>query len=367
MKKAVLITSHFWSSKRRAGFHNIAESLIKKGYEVLFLTGNASYIHHLKSDYRAELIKESKLNTLEKISDRLSQFIRFTKLHPVNYRSGILNYIFLPSVKNYSNVLSGYDELNEFIKTSDIFIFESFPGLLWFEYIKKINANAKFIYRVSDDLRQLKKHPFVIEHERKILSKFDLISVPSGYFLKLFDNQSNVKLHYHGINKEVFDIEQTNPYPENKFFNFVFTGNAYLDHNFLKLSASVISDERFHVIGSFKKKVTDSRILYYGELDFSKTIPYVKFANAGLHILEYTKGAESFSDSLKVMQYTYCRLPVIAPEFIKSSRNNFIFYKPGDESSIAQALRKSKEFDRSTINIDNILSWDEVTEKIINE
>ncbi len=186
MPKAVLITSHFWNSKRKAGFHNIADSLLKKNYEVLFLTGNASYIHHLKGDYRAELINKSHLNVLTKDSENFKRFIRFTTLHPVNYRNSILNKIFLPSVKKYSDTLSEFNDLNEFIRNSDLFIFESFPGLLWFDHFKDLNTKAKYVYRVSDDMRQLNKHPYVIEHENKLISLFDLISVPSEYFLKLF-------------------------------------------------------------------------------------------------------------------------------------------------------------------------------------
>jgi len=366
MAKAVLITSHFWNSKRKAGFHNIADSLLKKNYEVLFLTGNASYIHHLKGDYRAELIKKSPLNVLTKDSENFKRFIRFTTLHPVNYRNSVLNKIFLPSVKKYSNTLSGFNELNEFIRSSDLFIFESFPGLLWFDHFKSLNTKAKYVYRVSDDLRQLNRHPYVIEHENKLVSLFDLISVPSEYFLKLF-MKGNVKLHHHGISKELFDKAIDNPYKDHDSFKFVFTGNAYLDKEFLNIASEAPTKDEFHILGPFKKNNSGGKVLYYEEMDFHKTIPFIKFADAGLHTLEYSRGAESFSDSLKVIQYTYCRLPVIAPEFIKSSRNNFIFYKPGNKESIQNAIDKVKEYDKSKTDVSGIISWDELTDKLIND
>jgi len=366
MLRAVLITSHFWNSKRKAGFHNIADSLLKKNYEVLFLTGNASYIHHLKGDYRAALINKSTLNVLTTDSENFKRFVRFTTLHPVNYRNSALNKIFLPSVKKYSNTLSGFNELNEFIRSSDLFIFESFPGLLWFNHFKDLNTKAKYVYRVSDDMRQLNKHPYVIEHENKLISLFDLISVPSDYFLKLF-LKGNVKLHHHGIAKELFDNANDNPYKNSDSFRFVFSGNAYLDKEFLNTASEESMKDEFHIIGPFKKTKSEGKVFYYGELDFNKTIPFIKFGDAGLHTLEYSRGAESFSDSLKVIQYAYCRLPVIAPEFIKSSRNNFIFYKPGDNESIKNALDKAKDYDKSKTDVSGINSWDELTDKLIRE
>ena len=223
MPKAVLITSHFLNSKRKAGFHNIAYSLLEKGYTVLFLTGNASYIHHIKKDYRASLINNTSLNKVLKEKDDLYQFIRFTTLHPVNFRSDLLNKIFLPSVKKYTEALSGFNELKNFISESSIFIFESFPGLLWFDYFKSLNDKAKYVYRVSDDLRQLRKHPYIIEHEGKISDKFDLISVPSKYIYDVLNGKGNVKLHHHGIDKDIFDKAVINPYENNNSFKFVFT------------------------------------------------------------------------------------------------------------------------------------------------
>ncbi|MEO8663943.1 MAG: glucuronosyltransferase [Ignavibacteria bacterium] len=367
MPKAVLITSHFWNSKRKAGFHNIAESLVKKGYEILFLTGNASYIHHLKSDYRAGLIKRSKLNELEKINDNVNQFIRFTKLHPVNYRNKILNTLFLPSIKKYSDTLERFDDVNDFIKNSELFIFESFPGLLWFDHFKKLNNKAKFVYRVSDDMRQLNKHPYVIEHEMKIAGQFDLISVPSGKIFDLFKVKGKVRLHHHGIRKDLFDNAVLNPYSDNGKFKFVFTGNAYLDRDFINIASGYFPNDEYHIIGPFKKTSSNNNVHYYGEMNYNETIPYIKFADCGLHTLEYSSGAESFSDSLKVIQYTYSLLPIIAPDFIKSARDNFIYYKPEDKQSIIESIEKAKHFNKSKIESDSILSWDELTDKIINE
>jgi 2-beta-glucuronyltransferase len=201
----------------------------------------------------------------------------------------------------------------------------------------------------------------------KIAFDFDLISVPSEYIFNLFKDKGNVKLHHHGIRKDLFDNAMINPYHDFDKFKFVFTGNAYLDKNFLNIASGYNGKEEFHILGPFKKDESNKNVQYYGEIEYADTIPFIKFADAGLQTLQYSKGAESFSDSLKVIQYTYCRLPVISPEFIKSRRDNFIYYKTGDKNSIIKALESSKTFDRNKIDVSGILSWDELTQKIISE
>ena len=52
MKKIVLITGHYYSSKRKAGFHFLAEAFAKDGYDVTFITTGLSLLSILKKDYR---------------------------------------------------------------------------------------------------------------------------------------------------------------------------------------------------------------------------------------------------------------------------------------------------------------------------
>lgn len=365
MKKAVLISFQLWNSKRKAGFHHIASSFLHSGYEVLFITGSASRLSYIKGDYRTPLIKSSPKNKLTDMGNGLKTFIGFTNIHPVNMRNKFLNSVISPLFLGYSNALNKHKELNEFVKSSDIIMFESFPGLMWFEHFKKVNHSAKFVYRVSDDIEFQNQHPLILKTEKEIAGKFDLISVPSEYIYNKFSHLKNVRLHLHGIDKDKFDVETGNPYKGEK--NFVFTGNSYFDYDFLEIASVKFPEINFHLIGSIEKKFDAENIMYHGELIFEETIPYIKFADAGLHNLTYSKGSESFSDSLKVIQYTYCRLPVIVPEFIKSSRNNFIYYKPRENKSIIEAVQSAITFNKDIVDAGEIYSWDTLTQKLISE
>jgi 2-beta-glucuronyltransferase len=93
-------------------------------------------------------------------------------------------------------------------------------------------------------------------------------------------------------------------------------------------------------------------------------VPWLQHADVGLSTLRYRRGAESFTDSLKIIQYTYCRLPIVAPDFLRSSRTNVFTYRPGDAASIRGALAAARAFDRSTVDRSAIGTWDDLARKL---
>jgi 2-beta-glucuronyltransferase len=122
------------------------------------------------------------------------------------------------------------------------------------------------------------------------------------------------------------------------------------------------ADAAFHIIGPIPGLPKRPNVFAYGELPFERTVPYLIHADAGLQTLAYRPGAECFTDSLKIIQYTYCRLPIIAPDFLRCARPNMFYYQPGDDQSISKALREAFAFDRNAINTNGIRSWDELAD-----
>lgn len=156
------------------------------GYHVTFVTGSASFLSYIKGDYRTPLIKTAPKNKLVKVNDKLSTFVAFNTLHPVNMRNSILNNYSSLIFRNYRDLLLPFTDLINAIGKSELIIFESFPGLLWFDSLMSINPDAKFIYRVSDDIEFQNQPPFIIQHEKEIAGKFDLVSVPSKFIFNKF-------------------------------------------------------------------------------------------------------------------------------------------------------------------------------------
>src|SRR5207253_6626386 len=103
-----------------------------------------------------------------------------------------------------------------------------------------------------------------------------------------------------------------------------------------------------------------SNLTCYGERPFVELIPYLNHADIGLQCLTYRPGAECFTDSLKMFQYTYCRLPIVAPSFLKQGRPHVFYYEPGDADSIRRALLDASRYDRSLTSMADVLSLDDV-------
>ena len=94
-------------------------------------------------------------------------------------------------------------------------------------------------------------------------------------------------------------------------------------------------------------------------------IPYLQHADIGLQTLVERPGAECFADSLKMQQYTYCRLPIVAPQFLQSNRTHVYCYTPDSDESIREAFRAALRHDRSQIDVSGILSWDDLAKQLL--
>lgn len=361
-KRVIFISWHYFNSKRKAGFHFLADAFWQMGWEVIFITAPISLMSWLCKDCRFEypIFKES--NKLIKIKKRMWSYVLLTPWQPTNIKNnGILNALAVPLYNKYKNINLGI--LNDLLKKTSLVIFESTEAILLYERFKEINDRAFYIYRVSDDLELHRCHPVVLETEQRIAPQFDLISTPSSYIYKKFSRYPNSKLHYHGIRKDLFDKEYKNPYSGSS--NAVFVGNSLFDINFIYYASELFPNWKFHILGPITNIPDKCNIITYGEMPFVETIPYLKYANIGLQTRYYLPGCESLTDSLKVIQYTYCKLPIIAPAFLKTDRNNFFYYEPDNPKSIKQALQDSFVFDCSKINTQDICSWDELAKKFI--
>jgi len=368
MKRVTLITQHYLQSKRKAGFHWLANAFWEAGWDVLFFTCYVSWFSWLRGARRFPrnvLYKATReARRIARVEDRMASYVWFTLWHPMNLRNELLNRLTAPLFLRYGDLPLG-EAVNELCST-DLFIFEPTPGLLLFERLKAINPGARYVYRVSDDLQLLNRHPVVIEVEERISAKFDLVSAPSHYIYHRFSKLPQAKLHYHGVNLAIYNTQSTNPYSAGTT-NVVFIGNSRFDARFLELASDLYPQWLFHIIGTLKNLPQSPNIIRYGEMPFKATVPYVKYADIGLHTLVYSPGAESFTDSLKVQQYTYCNLPIVAPDFLKTDHNNMFYYSQGDRNTIKTGLGQALAFKRAGNRAEDakeIQSWTEVAAEL---
>ncbi len=361
MKRVVFVTSQYLDSHRKAGFHFLAGALWQAGWHVVFFTESISWLSLLRRDARSQypIVRES--GKLRYLRERLASYVWLTPFHPLNLRSGLLNRLGTPLWKLYAKLPMRAAELE--IVQADLFVFDSDHGLFLFDRFKEMNPRARFVYRVSDHIPMMRHHPLLPAQEERVLPKFDLISVPSAFFQQRFADLPNVVVQHHGLDKSLFDRPCTNPYID-AGPHAIFVGKHHFDRDLLERAVRLFPHWRFHVFGDVGSLPSAANLSAYGERPFAELTPYLKHADIGLQALVYTPGAECFSDSLKMQQYTYCRLPIVAPAFLNSDRPHVFSYEPGDDASIRRALEAARAFDRATISTDAVHSWDQIALKL---
>ena len=143
MQRVLLITGHYLESRRRAGFHWLADAYHRLGWDVTFVTAALSWLSRLRQDYRFQYPVHTEANQIKRVNDRLHSFVWFTWWHPANLRNRFLNSIAAPWFRRYGQLPLG--KLESRIHEADLIIFESTPALLLFDRFKQVNANARHV------------------------------------------------------------------------------------------------------------------------------------------------------------------------------------------------------------------------------
>jgi 2-beta-glucuronyltransferase len=360
LKRIAFITGHYYRSNRRGGIHWLAKTFHRAGWNVLFFTSGLSWISRLYGDHRFQFPVVKEANRVLRIEKGFASFVWFTPWHPVDLRSSLANRLARSWFRHYADL--PLHDAKDALAQTDVIVIESGSGLMLMKRLKRLNPSACFIYRLSDKLEIMKASPLIMEAEQRWAPEFDLITAPSMPLLDRYRHLQNTAIHPQGLDKDLFDSSQKNPYNDSSGPNLISIGNMIYDLDFLERASNMFPDWRFHIIGWLKNIPQKPNIFFYGEKAFEDAIAYMKFADIGLSPYQSMAGNEYLAQSShKMLQYTYCRLPVVAPYSVADpSRPHIIGYTPGDNDSIRQALEKAIRIDRNTIDRSAILSWDEI-------
>ena len=368
MKRVVLLTGHYLRSDRKAGFHWLADAFVCRGHDVTFVTVAISWLSWLVRNYRMAYPVRREAGRCIRVRDRLSSYVWFTPYHPADLRCGLLNRLARPLFSQYGNLPLG--RLHDILAAADLVVFESTPGLLLFDTVRRLASGARIVYRVSDDLRLLQVHPMVVEHEANILGAFDLVSVPSESLRARLaaGGARHLALHRHGVNRTVFGLPHGCPFADTEGPHAVFVGTSRLDRDFLRRATRLLPSVQFHVIGPFSDLPAAPNLHAHGPLAFEQTVAYLQHADIGLHCLAGDADALAvFADSLKTLQYTACRLPIVCPVAAASPVGTRFYYRPGDDESIRFALLGAARCDRDTIAADAVTGWETLAAVLAGE
>jgi 2-beta-glucuronyltransferase len=357
----VFVTNEYWGASIRSGFHFLAKDFHDVGWDVLFITAHLSWFAAWLGRRRrfARLARRDANRLIQK--DGVLSYVWSTPWHAVNLRLALLNRATRKLFARYGSLPLGVEPL---VASADRIIFDSGPGLLLFDRFKQLNPRAPLVYRVSDDLRYARVHPVVLEAEAAVAPRFDLVSSPCADIHDRFRHLPQATLDHHGVEKALFDQRYPTPYPRGEAPQVVYSGQHRFDRDFLERASTLLPDWTFHILGPIRNLPRRENIRAYGEMLFAETVPFIKNADIGLQSLVAGPGAAALTDTPKILQYTYCRLPVVAPTFLTGSWPNVFYYRPGDSQSIRKALLQARRLDRGSIDVSRVPSWGELADRL---
>ena len=352
---AILSGYHDFRSRRKANLHFIAEELVKRG-ETSFISLRYSYLTKFRDDPRKDLWRRA--NKLE-VHNRVDCFLWRTPIHAMRLPSW-LALIERAAFATISCYLPR--EIREIIlKTKTIFI-ESGVGIIYLPLIKKVNPYIQIIYMASDSLVAIKQAKYIKDSLRRNSSLIDGARVPSPYLKE--DVPSNVPCFYipHGIDEKIFADIGSSPFNPNSI-NAVSVGSMLFDVNFFEIAASLFPNIMFHAIGSGHSGEPPANVIYYPEMSFTRTLPFLKHCHFA--IAPYGEGVEAYltHTSMKLMQYDYLGLPAVCPTTVVGTGFCRFGYKIGDTPSIKTAIEEALCARRWSSG--RHLTWEEVTARLL--
>lgn len=366
LKKVLILSGHhFITAPRKVDLHFLAEAYLDMGIKVDFVTLRLSQVSRWLDDGRWKFSRTCQVNRWHRLSPLLEEFIWVNVVHPFNLRVDFLNRLTAPLFRHYGKLLprAVKERLGGY---SHIFVESGLPPLL-FRELKALAPQARFIYHGADRLATIGVHPVISEEMEATASLYDLVRVMAPALADDFPPQTRVVYLPHGISKELFDASPPSPYTTSK--NAVSVGDMLFDARTIGALASAFPDWTFHLFGK-KAKLTDApdNVVTHGEVPFTEIVPYILHADVGLAPYLPGKDADYLSQSsLKMIQYTYARLPIVAPAFAASGRAHVCAYTPGDEASLLRAFRKAVVFDRRRVSAQKVKTWKETALAILDE
>lgn len=358
--KIVMLTVHEATSARKVDFHFWTDVLASRGDDVDFVTIGLSPMTLLKAQGRQF---QGPFNQWNDVAPRVRKHLWRPIFHPMSLGKAALDALTKPLFALYPMLLSR--RLLDGIKDVDVFVVENGAGLCLVPTLARKFPNARFIYSVCDRIATLNYHPIILDAEKAALPYFSLVRVPAEVMVADYPTARNVQYIPHGLDKALFDADTVSPYAPGTR-NVVNVGDMLFDAEAVTTMAKAEPSVTFHLFG--KKARIDAvlpNVVTHGELPFAAIVPYIQHADAGVAPYRPALNADYLSQSsMKMTQYTYCQLPIVAPDFAARSAH-MSAYAPGKQDSIVAALRRALTYDRVSIDNSQVLDWEGVTQLML--
>ncbi len=365
---AVLFTQQFVGlGTRKTGMVFWAEALARAGYDTHVVTTQLSLLSRLSRADRLAAVPRGDVNAWRPRGEGLSGFVWVPPLHPARLGSAVLDSLSAPVYAAlYPRFLPR--SVRDVVASAQVVVIESCSAVLLFDALRAIaHPRARFVYCASDRLATVGMHPMLQSVLSRTAGSYDLVRVPARAMAADFPAEARLRFIPHGIDKAAFDRAYANPYAE-PGPHAVVAGDMLFDREALQVLVDAFPDVTFHGFGRLDLGELRARpnVRVHGEVPFGLLAPHLVHADVG--VAPYRAGAAAAylaESSLKMIQYTYCRLPIVAPDAVAGTRPHVAGYRPGDPASIAAAMRRALATDRDAIDTSDVLDWDQVMSRVL--
>lgn len=357
-----LSTHAFLPTTRKTSVHFVSRSLADRGHDVDTISVGYSLLTYFKKKtLYLQLLAQHK-NHLVTTAPRYRSACYLPLLHPFSLRQAMLNAMIAPFFTLYGRFLPGF--MKDSIRRADVVVIESGTALVFFDAIRRINPKARTLYFARDRLDTVGASKYLQRMEEEIAPRFDRIVVPSARMAERFLTMDDVAIVPQGIDKGCFDSATASPYPPGSL-NAIVVGNMLFDKDAVTAMAEAAPNVVFHLFGGGIPTDFPGNVRIYGERPFAEIVPYIKFADFGIAPYRLTeRELYLVESSLKLQQYSYCGLPILAPDLMMGSRENIVAYKQRGETDWAGKVRMALTMRHEKSWCDGILTWGEISEHI---
>lgn len=355
----LVLSAHDYRTPRRANIHFIADELARRG-KTRFFSLRYSLLSRVKGDARLPLD-----DTANRVVEHngVECYLWRTAVHPFNTRRSWLRPVEDAMFRWYAS--HPPRALVDWIRDSDVIVFESGYAIAFIELAKRLNPNARLVYRASDGLSTINVASWIERTFDRVAPAMDVIALVSPAMAAEISSRDNVFHVGHGVDHDLDSLGDPSPYGEGT--HAVSVGSMLFDPGFFVVAGRAFPEVTFHVIGSGMGRHPDygDNIVVYGEMKHAETIRYIKHARFGIAPYASEQVPDYLADSsMKLLQYDFFGLPAVCPHRVVGGYRARFGYTPGDADSVVAAIGKALEAPR--VRYRQCLSWAETTDRVLD-
>jgi 2-beta-glucuronyltransferase len=362
-KAVVFLTSHFHSPlARKTDIHFLAEAFWRNGCTTDIVTVGQSLAKQLLKPSIGRLARSVQRGNA---GHPVGGYITRELVHPLSGAQRWLELASAPLLATYGWHLDR--TLRAIVGNADLVLVEAGYASLYHAALVRAAPRARFGCLLNDDLVVVGFRQAVVWRALATMPRFQFVRVPAQALLRQVPAGCHAIVIPHGVEKHVFDRSARNPYAAHRR-NVVSVGNMLFDADAVRAMAQHRPDVDFHVIGASLDGPRPANIIVHGELAFEQAAPYIKFADVGLAAYRHDARASYLAESsMKLLQYSYCGLPVLLPNYLNVRRRNAVCYAPADLNSIAGAVDRALSHGNTPHAAEGILDWSEIADRLMRE